>query len=61
MPNGDTRLKLQVEFPPAGGKWGGYVFVKDAAHYGQGNRYGTQRPGGTYTGKVTEAFTSDPR
>lgn len=51
VPGGDTRLKLSIE-APADGRWSGSVFVKDAAVYGQGRRYGVQRPGATYTGDV---------
>lgn len=57
VPCGDTRLKIQIEWPE-GGKWDGHAFVKDAAVYGQGNRYGSQRPGQSYSGQVTEALAA---
>ena len=63
VPGGDTRLKVQVEFPPAG-KWGGWVFVKDAAEYGHAKRYGSQKPGANYQGDVAQALTAivaDPK
>lgn len=63
VPGGDTRLKVQVDAPTRG-KWAGWVFVKDAAVYGQGRRYGRQRPGGTYEGMIVPELTAivkDPR
>lgn len=55
VPGGDTRLKLQID-APADGKWAGWVFVKDAAEYGRGQKYGSQRPDGTYRGQVEDAL-----
>lgn len=52
VPGMDTRLKVLIERPKVG-KWAGYIFVKDGAEYGQGRRYGMQKPGGTYTGDIT--------
>lgn len=60
-PGGDTRLKLKID-RPRDGKWAGYVFVKDAAEYGTGRKYGSQRPGGFYNGDVRaelEAILAD--
>lgn len=51
VPGGDTRLKVKIDVVTAG-KWAGWVFVKDAAAYGQGQKYGSQKPGGTYSGKI---------
>lgn len=55
IPNGDTRLKLKIDYPTTG-RWAGWVFVKDAAEYGHGRRYGKQAPGVgvTYVGDVVE-------
>jgi hypothetical protein len=63
VPGGDTRLKVKVDHGKAGTKWEGWTFVKDAAAYGQGQRYGSQRPGQTYRGKIEDALrviASDP-
>lgn len=63
VPGGETRLKLKIDVVEDG-KWAGWVFVKDAAVYGQGQRYGSQRPGERYQGKVVDALTTileDPR
>ena len=51
VPGGDTRLKVKID-NVATGKWAGWVFVKDAAEYGQGRKYGSQRPGATYRGDI---------
>jgi hypothetical protein len=51
VPGGDTRLKVQIDVCTEG-KWAGWVFVKDGAGYGQGQRYGAQRPNQTYVGKI---------
>jgi hypothetical protein len=62
VPGGDTRLKLKIDVVKTG-KWAGWVFVKDAAAYGQGQRYGSQKPGQRYTGKVQaelQAIIADP-
>jgi hypothetical protein len=63
VPNGDTRLKVRIDRPDTG-KWGGYVFVKDGAAYGQGKRYGMQKPGGAYSGTIVDELriiNADPR
>lgn len=63
VPGGDTRLKVRID-GVAGGKWDGWVFVKDAAEYGQGQRYGSQRPGEMYRGKIEDALraiAADPK
>lgn len=63
VPGGDTRLKVQIQ-GVSGGKWDGWVFVKDAAEYGQQTRYGSQRPGETYRGKIEDALraiAADPK
>lgn len=57
VPGGDTRLKIKID-KPENGKWAGWVFVKDAAEYGQGNRYGSQKPGGTYRGDIQDALAA---
>jgi len=64
VPNGDTRLKLAISHGKKGGKWEGYSFVKDGAEYGSQERYGMQRPGQPYRGKVQdalEAILEDPK
>jgi hypothetical protein len=62
VPGGDTRLKVMIQ-KPSSGKWGGFVFVRDAAAYGEGNRYGLQAPGQAYRGQIVEqlkAIAADP-
>lgn len=64
VPGGDTRLKLRIDHGKPGTKWDGWTFVKDAAVYGEGRRYGSQRPGGRYQGDVQAALKiilADPR
>ena len=51
VPGGETRLKVQIDVVQSG-KWEGWVFVKDGAEYGRGERYGSQKPGDTYRGKI---------
>lgn len=63
VPGGDTRLKIRIDKPNRG-NWSGHVFVKDAAEYGTGKRYGTQRPGQRYQGEIEDelrAIMADPR
>jgi len=63
VPGGDTRLKLEIDNVERG-NWAGWVFVKDAAEYGSGERYGKQAPGRTYAGRLVEQLTAilaDPR
>lgn len=62
VPGADTRLKLQVDNLTEG-KWAGWVFVKDAAEYGYGKKYGSARPGQGYRGDVEAelaAIAADP-
>ena len=49
VPQGDTRLKVAIS--QGRNNWEGFTFVKDAAEYGQQQRYGMQRPGQTYSGQ----------
>ena len=56
VPDGDSRLKVFIQ--QGKGKWAGWTFVKDGAEYGQGTRYGMQRPGETYRGKIEAALTA---
>lgn len=51
VPGGDTRLKVKID-NVAKGKWAGWIFVKDGAAYGEGKRYGNQKPGATYRGQI---------
>lgn len=63
VPGGDTRLKVEIDRPTKG-RWAGFVFVKDAAVYGDGQRYGVQAPGETYKGKIQDALrtiAADPK
>lgn len=53
VPGGTTRLKVQVD-KPAEGRWAGYTFVRDAAEYGSGQRYGKAAPGGRYVGQIED-------
>lgn len=55
VPGGDTRLKVKIDNVTKG-KWAGWVFVKDGAEYGQGQRYGSQRPGASYKGAIEDAL-----
>jgi hypothetical protein len=61
---GDSRLKVRIDNVDKG-KWQGWVFVKDAAVYGQGKRYGAQRPEATtYSGDIADVLTriaADPK
>lgn len=62
VPGSDTRLKVMVR-KPSKGKWEGWVFVSDAAAYGQRRNYGRQAPGDTYRGDIVdalEAIAADP-
>lgn len=56
VPGGDTRLKVKIDNVAKAGRWQGWVFVKDAAEYGEGKRYGSQKPGQMYRGQITEAL-----
>lgn len=58
VPNGDTRLKVRVEHGKTGTRWDGWTFVKDAAAYGQRNRYGMQKPGQPYRGKIEDELAA---
>lgn len=63
VPGGDTRLKVKIDVVTSG-KWAGWVFVKDGAAYGQGKRYGSQKPGSTYSGAIAAELAiiaADPR
>jgi hypothetical protein len=64
VPGGDTRLKVLVQRPGKDNRWAGWIFVSDAAVYGERQRYGRQPPGGAYTGKVQDALRAimdDPK
>lgn len=53
VPDGNTRLKITIS-KPTEGMWAGHIFVRDAAAYGKGARYGMQFPGSTYQGQIRE-------
>jgi len=55
VPDGDTRLKVLVR-KPTDGQWAGFVFVSDAAEYGQRTRYGMQAPNKGYRGQIEDAL-----
>lgn len=58
IPGGDTRLKVRI-----GKGRDGTLYVQDAAAYGQGTRYGRQRPGTAYQGAIQDelaAILADP-
>jgi len=63
VPEGDTRLKIQIDRPDRG-NWAGWTFVKDAAEYGRGQMLGKVAPGAEYVGKGMEAvaaIVADPK
>ena len=63
VPGHDTRLKVLVQHGKEGSKWEGFTFVKDAAEYGAGTRYGMQKPDGPYIGDIEDelaAILADP-
>ena len=63
VPNGDTRLKVLIK-KPTNGKWQGFIFVSDAAVYGEQTRYGMQAPDKAYRGQIVDALTAiaaDPK
>jgi hypothetical protein len=51
VPGNDSRLKVQIDRPTEG-DWTDWIFVKDGAVYGQGRKYGHQKPGQTYRGEI---------
>ena len=62
VPNGETRLKVQIDRPDDE-KWNGWIFVKDGAVYGEGRKYGHQSPGWSYKGEIEaelRAILADP-
>jgi len=64
VPNGDTRLKVLIQKYDAPHKWAGWVFVSDAAEYGQRQKYGNQAPGRSYSGKIVaelRTIAADPK
>lgn len=63
VPNGDTRLKVLIK-KPTNGKWQGFIFVSDAAVYGEQTKYGMQAPNKAYRGQIVDALTAiaaDPK
>lgn len=64
VPDGDTRLKVQLRRPKPPSRWVGYTFVSDGAHYGMRKNYGRQAPGRLYEGEIVPALreiAKDPR
>lgn len=64
VPDGDTRLKIQISRPTRG-NWVGWTYVSDGAEYGFRTTYGRQAPGSkVYVGQVQEqlrAILADPK
>lgn len=63
VPDGETRLKIRVKHPGKDSRFHGWVFVDDGAAYGSQQKYGSQRPGGKYSGKIQQqlrAILADP-
>lgn len=55
IPGGTTDLRVKIDnLTDDTGKWAGWVFVKDGNPYGMQARYGSQRPGQRYSGKIEE-------
>lgn len=64
IPGGETRLKIRVTKPSGGTRWDGWIFVDDGAEYGHRQKYGSQRPGRLYEGKIQEqlrTILADPK
>ena len=64
VPGGDSRLKVRIDNVTKPGKWEGWVFVKDGAEYGSGQKYGSQRPGQSYRGDIADELriiAADPQ
>lgn len=64
VPNGDTRLKVLIKKPQAPSKWADWIFVSDAAEYGNRTNYGAQKPGRPYEGKIKDqlrAIVNNPK
>ena len=64
VPDGATRLKVLIRKPGKNSNWEGYIFVSNAAVYGQQQRYGMQGPEGNYQGKIQKqlkAIIADPQ
>lgn len=63
VPGSESRLKVSIE-KPVDGKWEGWIFVRDAAEYGNHTRYGSQAPGKFYRGQIEDelrAILADPQ
>lgn len=64
VPDGRTRLKVLVrKVDKPGDNWDGYIFVSNAAVYGDRQRYGNQPPGQNYRGRIVtqlKAIMADP-
>jgi hypothetical protein len=58
VPDGDTRLKIKVEHGKPNTRWEGWTFVKDGSAYGNANRYGMQKPGQPYKGKIEDQLAT---
>jgi hypothetical protein len=59
-----TRLKVLIERGKPNSEWAGVIFVKDAAEYGYGKRYGRQNPGQKYQGDIAAELAqivADPK
>lgn len=52
---GDVLLKVDA---PEAGKWAGWVFVKNGSEYHEEEKFGSQRPGGTYYGRHADLLVA---
>lgn len=51
---GDVLIRIDA---PEAGRWGGWVFVKNGSEYAD-EKFGSQRPGGTYFGSHADLLAS---
>ena len=52
VPDGHTRLKVLIRKPGKQSNWHGWIFVSNAAVYGDQQRYGKQAPDSNYQGRI---------
>jgi hypothetical protein len=64
VPSGETRLKVLIAKPTDDPRRIHWIFVSDAAEYGNRRKYGSQRPGGSYRGLIEKELAqiaADPK